>query len=291
MNAHTSTPTQPIQTLPVAVIGAGPVGLAALAHLVEQGIDSVLLEASSRVAGNFREFGHVRLFSPWRYNVDKAARRALEQSGWTSPEHDTLPTAAELVSQYLEPLAALPQIAGRLRLGSKVVLIARQGFDKVKSKGRGDSPFVIRFETVDGRIHELKARAIIDASGTWSTPNPLGASGVPALGEVEHRERIYYGIPDVLGVDRVRYAGKRTLVVGAGHSAANSLLALAELSLHAPGTDLIWAVRGTDLRRVFGGGDADALPARGQLGSSLRHLQESGRLELATDFRLEKIES
>jgi len=114
----------PIDTnLPVAVIGAGPVGLAALAHLVERGIDSVLLEASSRVAGNFREFGHVRLFPPWRHTVDKAARRALEQSGWTSPNPDTLPTATELVSQYLEPLAALSQIAGRVRLGSKVVLM------------------------------------------------------------------------------------------------------------------------------------------------------------------------
>jgi cation diffusion facilitator CzcD-associated flavoprotein CzcO len=141
MNAHTSITTQTIHNLPVAAIGAGPVGLAGLAHLVERGIDSVLLEATSRVAGNFREFGHVRLFSPWRYNVDRAARRALEQSGWTSPEPETLPTAAELVSQYLEPLAALPQIAGRLRLGSKVVLIARQRFDKVKSKGRRDSSF------------------------------------------------------------------------------------------------------------------------------------------------------
>jgi len=291
MNAYTLTQNPAIQSLPVAVIGAGPVGLAALAQLLERGVDSVLLEASPRIAGNLREFGHVRLFSPWRYNIDKAARRAMEQSGWISPDPETLPSAAELVSQYLEPLAALPQFASRLRLGSKVVLIARQGFDKVKSKGRGDSPFMIRYETVDGRIHELKARAIIDASGTWSTPNPLGASGVPAIGEIEHREKIYYGIPDVLGADRDRYMYRRTLVVGAGHSAANSLLALAELSLHAAGTTLIWAVRGTDLRRVFGGGDADALPARGQLGSSLRVLRESGRMELATDFRLHKIES
>ena len=74
------------------------------------------------------------------------------------------------------------------------------------------------------------ARAIIDASGTWTTPNPLGASGLPAAGEAEFADRIAYGIPDILGRDRHVYAGRKTLVVGSGHSAANALLELAELA-------------------------------------------------------------
>ncbi len=275
---------------PVAVIGAGPVGLAAMAHLSDRGIDAILLESAPRVAEHFRQFGHVRLFSPWRYNIDKAAGRALQDAGWTPPDLDALPTAGEMVERYLEPLAALPAIASRLRLGAKVVMISRDGFDKVKTKGRENSPFVIRYETAGGRIHEVRAQAVIDASGTWSSPNPLGANGLPALGEFENRKNIFYGIPDVLGAHRARYQGRRTLVAGSGHSAANSLLALAQLSRHATQTQLVWAVRGTDLRRAFGGGDADALPARGQLGSSLHALQMSGALELVSGFRLEKIE-
>jgi hypothetical protein len=130
---------------------------------------------------------------------------------------------------------------------------------------------------------------VIDASGTWATPNPLGPDGLPALGERENADAIFYGIPDVLGRDRVRYAGRRTLVVGAGHSAANALLALAELARSAPGTRLLWAVRSGTLTRVFGGGDTDALPARGALGWALRALRESGRLEFVSGLRIREL--
>lgn len=276
--------------LPVAVIGAGPVGLAAMAHLADRGIDAIVFESAPRVAEHFRQYGHVRLFSPWRYNMDQAATRALQNAGWVPPDLEALPTAGEMVERYLEPLAALPEFAGRLRLAARVVMISRDGFDKVKTKGRENSPFVIRYETTDGRIHEVRARAVIDASGTWSSPNPLGANGLPALGESENSDRIFYGIPDVLGAHRSRYQGRRVLVVGSGHSAANSLLSLAELARITMGTQLIWATRGTDLRRTFGGGDADALPARGQLGSSLHALEKSGALELVAGFHLLRVE-
>jgi hypothetical protein len=199
--------------------------------------------------------------------------------------------AGELVDHYLQPLADLPAIASRLRLGAKVLAISRDGFDKVKTKGRENSPFVIRYQQPDGRVAEVRTRAVIDASGTWSTPNPLGANGLPALGEPENRDRIFYGIPDVLSpLQRPRYAARRTLVVGSGHSAANSLLALAELAAQFEGTQLVWAVRGTDPRRAFGGGSADALPARGALGSALQSLQRSGGLTLETGFHTESIE-
>lgn len=279
-----------ISSLPVAIIGAGPVGLAAAAHLIERGIEPLLFEAGPKVAEHFRQYGHIRLFSPWRYNVDRATSRLLQKHGWIEPDPGELPTAGEMVDRYLEPLAGLPEFTGRLQLSTKVVMISRDGLDKVKTKGRENSPFVIRYETSAGLVEEVRARAIIDASGTWSSPNPLGANGMPAIGEPENKDRIYYGIPDILGIDRPRYAGRRTLVVGAGHSAANSLLALAELSRQQTGTQLLWAVRGTDLRRVFGGGAEDALPARGQLGTSLSELQKSGGLLLATDFRVEKID-
>jgi hypothetical protein len=199
-----------------------------------------------------------------------------------------LPLAGEVVERVLQPYAALPAVARALRLNTRVVAISREGFDKVKTTGRDGAPFVIR-ALQDGRPIELRARAVIDASGTWSTPNPLGANGLPALGEKENADAIFYGIPDVLGRDRAHYAGRRTLVAGAGHSAANTLLALAELAAVSPQTRFVWAVRSPVLTRVFGGGAADALPARGQLGAALKALRDSGRMEFVAGLRIEAI--
>ncbi|HSW26077.1 MAG TPA: NAD(P)-binding domain-containing protein [Burkholderiaceae bacterium] len=272
----------------MAVIGAGPVGLATAARLIERGIEPLVLEAGASVGANLLDYGHVRLFSPWRYNVDPAMALQLGFANWTPPPQDELPLAREIVERVLQPYAALPALAPRVHLGTRVLAISRDGFDKVKTTGRDAAPFVIR-TLRDGKSVEFRARAVIDASGTWSTPNPLGANGLPALGEQENADAIFYGIPDVLGRDRARYAGTRTLVVGAGHSAANTLLALAELARSESHTRLLWSVRSATLTRVFGGGDADALPARGQLGSSLRALRDSGRLEFVSGLRISAI--
>lgn len=274
--------------LPVAVFGAGPVGLAAVARLIERGLPFVALEAGERVGAHLQGYGHVRLFSPWQYNVDAAMARLLQPTGWAAPPAAGLPTAAEIVQHVLQPFAALPAVAGHLKLGARVVSISREGFDKVKSAGRDKAPFVVRY-VQGGREHELRARAVIDATGTWSQPNPLGANGLPAIGEAEAAAQVFYGIPDVAGAQRARYAGKHTLVVGAGHSAANALLALAELAPRAPGTRLAWAVRSPALQRVFGGGNADALPARGALGSALRRLRDNGGLAFHSGLRITEI--
>ncbi len=274
--------------LPVAVIGAGPVGLAAVARLLERGIEPLLLEAGEGVGTSLRDYGHVRLFSPWRYDIDHAMAAQLAGTGWTAPDPDGLPLAGEVVEQVLQPYAALPAVRRVLHLNTRVTAISREGFDKVKTAGRERAPFVIR-ALQGGRAVEFRARAVIDASGTWASPNPLGANGLPALGERENADAIFYGIPDVLGRDRARYAGRRTLVVGAGHSAANALLALAELAAAAPGTQLAWAVRSPVLTRVFGGGDADALPARGQLGSALKALRDGGRLTFVSGLRIAEV--
>ncbi len=278
-----------LESLPVAVLGAGPVGLAAAAKLIERGIPFFILEAASAVGANLVDYGHVRLFSPWRYDIDPTMARLLEPTGWRAPDPEQLPLAGEVARQVLEPFARLPQVASVLQLNTRVVAVTREGFDKVKSAGRERAPFVIR-AVRDGETFELKARAVIDSTGTWNHPNPIGAGGLPAIGEAAAADRIVYGIPDVLGAARSRYAGKRTLVVGAGHSAANALLALAELAAQAPGTKLAWSVRSPSLTRVFGGGDADALPARGALGSALRQLRDRGGLEFHAGLRIGRIE-
>jgi thioredoxin reductase len=273
------------EQLPVAVLGAGPVGLAAAAHLLERGLTPLVLEAGTAVAANLAAYRHVRLFSPWQYNVDKAARRLLARHGWVAPDDAGLPTAGELIDQYLAPLARTPEIAANLKPGHRVAAITRVGFDKVKTKGREDAPFLVRAETADGTRQYL-ASAVIDATGTWSHPNPLGANGIPARGEEALAARIVYGMPEVLGAARERFAGRRVLVVGAGHSAAGTLLALAQLAEENRGTSIVWATRGTQLARVFGGGEADGLRARGQLGMRLRALRDTGGLELHQNFRI-----
>jgi hypothetical protein len=278
-----------LDTLPVAVIGAGPVGLAAAVRLLERGLEPLILEAAADVAASPRDWGHVRLFSPWRYNVDKAAVELLEGAGWRAPPPEDLPTGQELYRSYLRPLAALADIRNRLHLDRRVVAITRHGVDKVRTSRREDVPFLVRTISASGVTEEHLARAVIDATGTWWSPNPLGAAGIPATGETTLRERIHYGIPDVLDRDRSRYAMKTTLVVGAGHSAANSILGLAELAKTNPDTSIIWATRSDNLTRVFGGGDSDGLPARGKLGAELRALTDNGSLSLVQGFRIEAL--
>ena len=276
-------------TLPMAVIGAGPIGLAAAAHLVTRGETPLVLEAGDAVGASVREWAHVRLFSPWKYLIDRTSRRMLEATGWRAPNADRLPTGAELVQALLEPLAALPAMAPHLRLGHRVLAVTRQGMDKVKTAGRDGAPFELVVRGPDGGTSRVLARAVIDASGTWQFPNPLGAGGVPAAWEAEHGARISYGIPDVLGRERDRYASRRTLVVGSGHSAFNALLDLVTLAQSAPGTEVVWAVRRDQIGLLFGGGEKDALEARGALGSRLRRLVANRQVEFLTGVRIGRV--
>jgi Pyridine nucleotide-disulphide oxidoreductase len=277
--------------LPVVVIGAGPVGLAAAAHLLDRGLQPLVLEAGPQVGANIARWRHVRLFSPWYLALDPVSVRLLNQAGWTSPDPNALPTGADLLEDYLRPLATLPSLASRIRLHTKVVAVARHHLDKVRSPGRDQLPFLVRVRDDHGQLRDLQARAVIDASGTWTQPNPLGASGLPALGEPQARSRVAYGLPDVLGRDRGRYAGRQAVVVGAGHSAATSLLALAELQRQACGTEIVWVVRSATPRPLVGKGsaEADELPARGRLATDLAALVDAGHIHLVSGFRIHTV--
>jgi hypothetical protein len=271
-------------TLPVVVIGAGPIGLAAAAHLLERGLEPLILEAGPVPAAAIEQWRHIRLFSPWQYNTDAAAVRLLAATGWESPEPSALPAGGELIDRYLTPLASLPAIASRLHTGARVVAVTRLGMDKTHSRNRNTTPFVVRVEHTDGEVRDYQAAAVIDASGTWSIRNPLGTSGLRAVGEAAAAGHISSPLPDVLGRDRAAFAGRTAVVVGAGHSAANTLINLSELAAQVPGTKIVWAIRGASAAKVYGGGDADGLAARGQLGSQLRSLVEDGTVELHTGF-------
>jgi len=272
----------------VTIIGAGPIGLAAAAHVLERGMTPLVLEAGPAVADAVRAWGHVRLFSPWGFNIDPAAERLLRPTGWLAPDPEVYPTGDALIESYLAPLAATAALRDRIQFNSRVIGVTRVGFDKAKTKGRFAAPFAIRVQQKD-QVKSFRADAVIDASGAWFSPNPAGAEGLPAIGEAQVADRLAYGMPDVLGRERARYAGRRVAVSGAGHSAIGTLLDLAKLAEEVPGTQITWLLRGADATKSFGGGANDALAARGELGSAFARLVDADKLLVEPSFRISHI--
>ena len=275
--------------LPVVVVGAGPVGLAAAAQLLARGLEPLVLETGTRAGAAVREWHHVRLFSSWSELVDRAAEDLLAATGWTPPDPRTYPTGREWAELYLQPLA--DALGDRVRYGTCVTGVTRQGRDLLVSDGREDKPFIVHVRTTDGHEDRLTARRVVDASGTWTGPNPLGADGLPALGEQDPRvvPHLRYRVPDLDDrALRARYAGRHIAVVGSGHSALTALVAFADLVQESSTTRITWLLRrGTDtaVQAAFGGGPADQLPARGALGLRARAAVESGAIDVRRGFR------
>ncbi|WP_295122261.1 NAD(P)-binding domain-containing protein [uncultured Leifsonia sp.] len=270
--------------LPVAIIGAGPIGLAAAANLIERGIDFIVYESGADAGSSIQKWAHIRFFSPWRHLVDPASRRLLEAAGWTAPEATGLPTGGEFVAAYLEPLSKLDAIASRIRYGATVDAVSREGMDRTRSAGRAETPFLLRITDADG-VQEVTARAIVDASGTYLTPNGLASSGLDPLGLPAVAEHVSHALPDVLGQERDRFAGKRVTVVGAGHSAANTLLNLAALKREVPQTQITWLIRNAGAVRVTASED-DELIARAAIGKRVDRLIETGAIQQLDRFEI-----
>ena len=284
--------TQPITQLPVAVIGAGPIGLSAAVHLLEAGIEPIIFESGEQAGAHLASWGHVRMFSPWSYNIDPAAAALLKQTGWREPEPTAFPTGAELLTQYLQPLAAYPAIASRLHTHSRVTHVSRQQHDVLRSSGRDAAPFVLRVSGASGNptgARDVLVRAVIDASGTYQTPNGIGAHGIPALGEIAAADSIAYGVPDITGKARAQYAGKTVLVVGGGHSAFNALQDLIALADEHPDTRILWGVRGATMDNVIRSPEDDELQERRALEVRIQQWLEAGRFEVVTNLAIDAI--
>jgi thioredoxin reductase len=271
--------------LPVVVIGAGPQGLAAAAHLLERGLEPLVLEAGGGPAHAVSEWGHVRLFSQWTELVDQAAGRLLEPTGWNAPT-EGYPTGSEWISSYLHPLADV--LGEHVRYGLRVIGVSRRGRDRLVDAGRADQPFTVHVIDSDGVESRLDARAVIDASGTWTQPNPASADGLPALGERAASDVITYQVPNFERAEE--FAGKHTVVVGSGHSAATAVIELGRVADAHPGTRVTWALRRGVIGNTFGGGEADELPERGALGIRAKKAVEAGLVDVVTGFRIEQIQ-
>jgi thioredoxin reductase len=275
-------------SLPVAVIGAGPVGLAAVAQLAVRNQPFILFEAGMAVGANVLTWKHVRIFSPWRYNIDKAALKLLSETGWQKPDDEGLPTGSELYDQYFKPLANLPSIKPYIYLNSRVLSVSRKNLDKMKTGGRESLPFVI--QVLEGNeIKQYEAKAIIDTSGTWNSPNPIGSGGVFAVGEKENSDSISYGIPDILNRHESRYKNKSVVVVGSGHSAINAVLELDKLKEKFPATQIHWVLRKKNVADVYGGQESDALAARGALGIKIEQMVNNDRVNVYTPFQIQQV--
>ncbi|MFD3534554.1 NAD(P)-binding domain-containing protein [Streptomyces sp. NPDC058664] len=277
--------------LPVVVIGAGPTGLTAAAHLLDRGLEPLVLEAGTRAGAAVRQWSHVRLFSPWSEVTDPVAEKLLAPTGWVRPDAGTYPTGGDWADGYLQPLADV--LGDRVRLGARVTGVSRTGRDRIVDADRGTQPFTVHVRYGDGREERLLARAVIDASGTWSTPSPAGGDGLPAVGERAAADRISYRVPDFEDpAVRARHAGKRTAVIGSGASAFTALASLAGLatSEDGAGTHATWILRRGISGSTFGGGTADRLPARGALGLAARAAVDDGHADAVTGFRTDAIE-
>lgn len=262
----------------VAILGAGPVGLEAALAAAEAGWDFTVFECAPRIGASVRRWGHVRLFTPWPLTVSERMARHLRAAGRPVPGDagdpggaGDCPTGADVVASLLEPLAGLPALAGRIRCGSRVAAIGRQGLlkhEEIGTEQRAQRPFRIVLHH-GGRESVTSANLVLDCTGSYATPNAAGDGGVPAPGEEDLGPAIVRTLPD-LEAERDEWAGRTTLLIGAGKSAQTAAAGLASLARAAPGTRLIWAVRSPS--PTWGEIAGDPLPGRQALVESARSL-------------------
>jgi hypothetical protein len=230
----------------IAVLGAGPVGLEAALYARALGLPVTVYERG-RVAEHLQRWGHVKLFSPFGMNSTALGRAAIraENAKHELPGDQDCVTGRDHVAAYLEPLAMTGQLIECLKLDARVVQIGRAGLLKGDiSPKRGDRPFRLLVRDAKGDERFDEADVVLDCTGTFGQPRWLGEGGIPAVGETAARPQVAGGLEDILGKDRPKYAGKTTLVIGAGYTAATHVCRLGDLAAGHPEQWTIWLARG-----------------------------------------------
>jgi len=256
------------------IIGAGPMGFETALRALDRGFNVTILEGG-RIGENILQWLHVRFFSPFGMNISPRLRQAL--AGNKLPADDAILTGGEFVEAVLQPLSRLPEFEGKIHCGHRVVSIARAGLGKMGLPNhplRTERPFRILTEEVEGRELIFEADLVFDASGVYVQPNWAGVAGMPALGERRLGNRIVRQLQDFDGREFHRYAGKRIVLVGHGHSAAHAIIALNNILKQEPSTHVIWAVRTDRAKPVLDIPD-DPLPERTKVSGAANELAKN----------------
>ncbi len=276
----------------IAIIGGGPIGMETLLYGTLAGADVRLFERG-RIGENVRRWGHVGLFTEWKRDRSPLGERILRERGDNLPDGETSPNGDQL-ADYLMRLASLPRLRNRIFSQTEVKSLTREGLLKHDLWGdpaRAFAPFRLMTSGLGGeKVHHFDA--VIDATGVYSSPNWVGNGGAPCPGELGLQRYIDYNIPDVNGVDMGRFAHKRTVVVGTGHSAATTLLALADLLGNQSSTRLTWVVRRGAAQdgSLYYIDPQDISSGRQQLGERANALAKNGQVDLRLNTVVERIE-
>jgi hypothetical protein len=277
----------------LAIIGAGPIGIEAAIYARALQWPFTVFERG-RPAEHVQRWGHVRLFTPLGMNVTPLGRATLAagKPGHTLPADDAQVTGREYAAAYLLPLAELlqPSLVGE----TQVLKISRRDFLKSDAAGgtaRAKSPFrLLVRDRQRERIEE--ADVVLDCTGTYGQHRWAGAGGIPAPGELQAEPQIAYGLEDILGDKKNHYAGRTTLVIGSGYSAATTVCSLADLGREHSATWGIWIGRtptSAPLRRIPG----DPLKERDRLAVRANNIatRTDDNVEFHAGTLLEAIES
>jgi thioredoxin reductase len=266
----------------IAIIGAGPVGLEAALTALERGYEINLYERGE-IADAVRQWGHVHMFSPFEMNTSQGGLARLHVAGVSLPRPEMLQTGAQFRETYLLPLARI--LAPHVQENCEVRAIGRSRRlkgDFIADPLRGRAPFRLLLQDSNGERTE-SADVVLDCSGTFAQPNSLGDGGIPVPGEAASSARVHYGIPNFSNGARDRFAGRRVLVIGAGHSAATAISALAEIQRQP---EMTWLIR-RECRVPAVEIPNDPLPERSQLAAIANRLARGGQVRLLTGASIE----
>ncbi len=280
----------------IVILGGGPIALEAALYARFLGYEVDVIERSE-VASNVQRWGHVRMFSPFKMNCSPLGLAALsaQDESYQPPEAEVLLTGQEWVEQYLLPLSRTDLLVDSLHTQTKVVKVARDQQlkgDLIGNEARADSDLVVLTRNESGEEQYFRGDIVVDVTGTFGNPNHLGSGGLPALGETTHHQEIEFGVPDVTGAQREKYAGQHTLVVGNGYSAATTVVGLLELANEFPETRITWITHTKEtspIHRV----DDDPLGSRDELAQKANVAVDSGdvtQLAGATIGRIDRVD-
>ena len=229
--------------LPVVVIGAGPIGLAAAAQLRERGLTPLVFERGAVAGAAIAEWNHVRLFSRWSELVGPGCppssssrtggapptemRTRPDSSGGSSTSNPSPPPSVMRCSS-VPRWSASPDAAAT--------------WSSTPAARPNLSPFTCAAQAAARTASSLRPSSMRPALGAPRTRS-AGKDCPPSARRLPD-PRSPYRVPDLDDeAVRARFAGKHTVIAGSGHSALTAIVALAGLEAEAPGTRITWAVR------------------------------------------------